>query len=229
MHRSIGFVPLLLALALFSGLGFAQAPSKNVPYLELNPPQPTETQGKVEVLEFFWYGCPHCYALEPVLNPWIQKLPREVSFRRVPAIFNEQWGVAGRVFYALEAINEEARVHSALFDAIHKEGLRITDESAMAAWLGKHGVDLEKYKAAYRSFGVETKLKRAQQMTQAYRLDGVPTLAVQGRYVLSASMLNDRQELLNATDQAIQIAMKQAGIASRPAAQAAKSAGKNTK
>ena len=222
--RAAGFMLLLACLPLAAS---AQAPAKSVPYQELNPPQPTEAQGKVEVIEFFWYGCPHCYALEPFINPWIQKLPREVSFRRVPAIFNDQWGVAGRVFYALEAINEEARVHSALFDAVHKENLRITDESAMAAWLGKKGVDVEKYKAAYRSFGVETKLKRALQMTQSYRIDGVPALAVQGRYILSASMINDRQELLDGTDQIIRQAMKQSGITPKPVAAApAKSAAK---
>lgn len=222
---------LILSCAWLPSAGLAQTPAKNVPYLELTPPQPTESQGRIEVVEFFWYGCPHCYALEPVINPWIQKLPSEVSFRRVPAIFNEQWGIAARVFYALEAINEEARVHTALFDAIHKEGLRITDESVMTGWLGKRGIDLEKYKAAYRSFGVESKLKRAQQMTQSYRIDGVPALAVQGRYVVSASMINDRQELLNATDQAIRLAMKQAGITPKSAAgaSAAKSAGKSNK
>ena len=185
----------------------AQAP-KTAPYIELTPPQPTESGDKVEVIEFFWYGCPHCYAFEPVLEPWSKKLSKDVVFRRVPAIFNDQWGVAARVFYALEAIGEQERLHRALFDAIHKDNLRITDESAMAAWLGKQKVDVEKYKAAYRSFTVETKLKRALQMTQAYRMDGVPALAVQGRYVLTAGMINDRQELLRATDIVIAEAIK---------------------
>ena len=144
-----------------------------------------------------------------MLEPWTKKLPKEVVFKRVPAIFNEQWGVAARVFYALEAINEQERVHRALFDAIHKESLRITDESAMTGWLSKHGVDAEKYKAAYRSFTVETKIKRAMQMTQAYRIDGVPALAVQGRYVMSASAIPDRQDLLKAVDRVIGDAIKQ--------------------
>lgn len=213
---------ILLTTAMLQ-LAQAQAPARNAPYLELNPPQPTESAGKIEVIEFFWYGCPHCYAFEPVLNPWIKKLPKDVVFRRVPAIFNEQWGVAARVFYTLEAIGEEARLHTALFDAIHKENLRITDESAMLAWAGKNGVDVEKYKAAYRSFGVESRLKRAQQMTNAYRIDGVPSMAVQGRYVLSASVISDRQELLNATDQAIRLAMKPSGAAAAKGGPAAKS------
>ena len=226
MHHLIRIACLMILIAVAPPIAYAQAPGKKVPYMEINPPQPTEAQGKVEVIEFFWYGCPHCYALEPVLNPWVKKLPKEASFRRVPAIFNEQWGVAARVFYTLEAIDEDARMHSPLFDAIHKENLRITDETAMTTWLAKKGVDVEKYKAAYRSFGVETKLKRALQMTQAYRIDGVPALAIQGRYVLSASMINDRQELLNATDQVIRSVMQQSGFGPAPAA-GAKSASRS--
>jgi thiol:disulfide interchange protein DsbA len=212
MSNLLRAIIVLLATASLQ-LALAQAPARNAPYLELNPPQPTEAGGKIEVIEFFWYGCPHCYAFEPVLNPWIKKLPKDVVFRRVPAIFNEQWGVAARVYYTLEALGETARLHTALFDAIHKDNLRITDESAMAAWLGKNGVNVDKYKAAYRSFGVETHLKRALQMTNAYRIDGVPAMAVQGRYVLSASVITDRQELLNATEQVIRMALKQSGSA----------------
>jgi thiol:disulfide interchange protein DsbA len=204
----------------------AQTPG-GLPYVELRPPQPTESQGKIEVIEFFWYGCPHCYAFEPVLNPWVKKLPGDVVFKRVPAIFNEQWGVAARVFYTLEAVGEEARVHTALFDAIHKEGLRITDESAMAAWLGKNKVDVEKYKAAYRSFGVESRIKRAQQMTEAYRIDGVPSLAVQGRFVISASNIPTPQGLLSATEQAIKNAKGSGAPAAKAAA--AKSGGAPSK
>ena len=205
--RMAGLV-MFTALSLGTISAQAQAP-KTAPYIELTPPQPTEAGGKVEVIEFFWFGCPHCYALEPLLEPWSKKLPKEVVFRRVPAIFNDQWGVAGRVFYTLEAIGEEERLHRALFDAIHKDNLRITDESAMAAWLAKQKVDVDKYKAAYNSFTVETKLTRALQMTQAYRFDGVPALAVQGRYVLSAGMINDRQDLLRATDRVIADSIKQ--------------------
>ena len=207
--RITGLVFGLLLAATLALPANAQGPAKGAPFLELNPPQPTGSTGKVEVIEFFWYGCPHCYALEPVLEPWTKKLPKEVVFKRVPAVFNEQWGVAARVFYSLEAINELERVHRALFDAVHKDNLRITDESAVAGWLGKHGVDAEKFKAAYRSFTVETKLKQAMQMTRAYRFDGVPALAVQGRYVMTASSIPDRQDLLKAVDRVIGEAIKQ--------------------
>ena len=204
------------SLGLVAGLGPVAFPSwaqggpvEGVNFIRLAKPAPVAVPaGKVEVVEFFWYGCPHCNALEPALEPWIKKLPADVVFRRVPVAFGAVHEAHQRLFYTLEAIGEQERLHRALFDAIHKDNLRITDESAMATWLGKQKVDVEKYKAAYRSFTVETKLKRALQMTQAYRMDGVPALAVQGRYVLTASMINDRQELLRATDIVIAEAIK---------------------
>jgi protein dithiol oxidoreductase (disulfide-forming) len=189
----------LLGLTAMGG-ALAQAPVKGTNYLELSPPQPTETSGKIEVIEFFWYGCPHCYALEPLIDPWMKKLPKDAVFKRVPAVFNEQWGVGARVYYALDAIGEEERVRAALFDAIHKENLRITSESAVEEWLGKKGVSIDKYKAAYKSFGVESRLRRATQMTQSYKIDGVPTFAVQGRFVISATLNNEPRQLLSVTD-----------------------------
>jgi thiol:disulfide interchange protein DsbA len=198
-------IVLAAAVLLMTGLAIlpvaqAQVPVKGQAYNELTPPQPTESAGKVEVIEFFWYGCPHCYALEPLIEPWAKKLPKDAVFKRVPAIFNEQWGVAARVYYALDALGEEERIRAALFDAIHKENLRITNESAMEEWLAKKGVSVEKYKAVYKSFAVETRVRRAAQMTQAYKIDGVPAFAVEGRYIATASQNSDRQRLLAVTD-----------------------------
>lgn len=213
MFKSILFAASLAIAALLplsaGAQGKAPAPAKGVNYVELNPVQPVDTAGKVEVIEFFWYGCPHCYNLEPLIDPWMKKLQKDTVFKRVPAIFNEQWGVAGRVYYTLESLGEEERVRRQLFDAIHKENLKITDESAMLAWVGKHGIDGEKYKAAYRSFTVETKLRRAAQMTQSFHLSGVPTFAVQGKYIAGAEMNGERQQLLDVTDFLIAEARKQ--------------------
>lgn len=215
MLKSLLFA-VSLAIATFTATLMPQsagaqgkAPAKGVNYVELNPAQPIDSPGKVEVIEFFWYGCPHCYALEPLIEPWMKKLPRDTVFKRVPAVFNEQWGVAARVYYALETLGDEERVRRQLFDAIHKDNLKITDESAMAGWVGKHGINAEKYKAAYRSFTVETKLRRATQMTQTFRLSGVPTFAVQGKYLIGAELNNDRQQLLDVTDFLIAESRKQ--------------------
>jgi len=192
-----------LATLLLCAAAVAQ-PTEGRDYVVLNPPQSVEAAGKVDVTEFFWYRCPHCYNLEPVLQGWVKKLPRDVQFRRVPAIFNEEWALDARVFFTLEATGDLARVHSGLFDAIHQQGgVRLKGDAYMkwvAEWLGKNGVDIAKYDAALRSFTVETKLKRAMQMTQAYKIDGVPAIGVQGRWVVNASMVGERQAMINVTE-----------------------------
>jgi thiol:disulfide interchange protein DsbA len=185
---------LLSALSglLFAIASFAQsAPVEGTDYVELRPPQAVETSGRVEVIEFFWYRCPHCYALEPDLEAWVKRLPRDVQFRRVPGILNDDWAVDARIFYALEAIGEVERVHRPLFNAIHQQGgVRLRGDvfaKWVAEWLAKQKVDMAKYDAALHSFSVESRMRRAAQMASAYRLEGVPTLAVQGRYLVLAS------------------------------------------
>ena len=195
-------------LSVFSGLFFAFAayaqgsPVEGVDYVELKPPQSVESTGKVEVLEFFWYRCPHCYALEPDLEAWAKRLPRDVQFKRIPGILNDDWAVDARIFYTLEAIGELERLHRPLFDAIHQQGgVRLRGDAFAkwtADWLAKQKVDMAKYDAALHSFTVESKLRRATQMGRAYRLDGVPALAVQGSYVVIAS--TSRKAMLNTTD-----------------------------
>jgi len=189
-------MPFRLLSALFGLLlafaSFAQsAPVEGTDYIELKPPQAVETSGKVEVIEFFWYRCPHCYALEPDLEVWVKRLPRDVQFRRVPGILNDDWAVDARIFYALEATGEVERVHRPLFNAIHQQGgVRLRGDvfaKWVADWLAKQKVDMVKYDAALHSFSVESRMRRAAQMASAYRLEGVPTLAVQGRYLVLAS------------------------------------------
>ena len=182
-------------LSLLTGLLIAFAahaqPVEGTDYVELKPPQPVDVTGKVEVIEFFWYRCPHCYALEPELEAWVKRLPRDVEFKRIPGILNEDWAIDARIFFALEAIGEVERVHRKLFDAIHKEGgVRLRGDTYakwVADWLAKQKVDMAKYNAALQSFTVESKLRRAAQMARSYRLDGVPALAVQGRYLVLAN------------------------------------------
>src|SRR6266705_836853 len=184
-------------LSAFSGLFLAFAacaqgsPVEGVDYIELKPPQAVESPGKVEVLKFFWYRCPHCYALEPDLEAWAKRFPRDVQVKRIPGILNDDWGIDARIFYTLEAIGELERLHRPLFDAIHQQGgARLRGEAFAkwtADWLAKQNVDTAKYDAAFHSFTVESKLRRAIQMGRGYRLEGVPTLTVQGRYLVIAS------------------------------------------
>lgn len=206
---------LLAALVVFFVAGVAQSqPTAGVEYRELATAQPTDAPGKIEVVEFFWYGCPHCYTFEPVIEPWVKKLPKDVQFRRIPAMFNDEWARGGRAYYALEAIGELERLHKPLFDAVHTGSrLRVADEVALTDWLGKNGVDTKKFAAAYRSFSVEGKLKRAQQLTQAYKIEGVPSMAVNGKYVVVTDKITSFEQLLSVTDYLIEKSRKPGGKA----------------
>jgi thiol:disulfide interchange protein DsbA len=146
-----------------------------------------ETTGKIEVLEFFWYGCIHCYNLEPKLDAWLTTLPKDVEFRRVPAIFNERWAHDATIFYAFEALGLLDKLHRAFFDAIHRDRLRTDRWPELSGWLEKRGVDLKKFEATLKSFGVQTKTRRAVGLTTAYKIDGTPAMAVHGRYTVPSS------------------------------------------
>jgi thiol:disulfide interchange protein DsbA len=201
---------VIVAGALIAASAFAQqAPAPGREYFELNPPQATDSPGRVEVIEFFWYRCPHCYSLEPLLEPWVKRLPKDTQFKRVPAIFNDDWAIDARIFYTLEAMGAVERLHRPLFEAIHQQGgVRLKGDAYAkwaAEWLSKQGVDMKKYDETYRSFTVTTRLRRASQMTQAYKFDGVPALAIQGRYVVNAS-----SSMLSVADHLIGQARKQA-------------------
>ncbi|HUO44130.1 MAG TPA: thiol:disulfide interchange protein DsbA/DsbL [Burkholderiales bacterium] len=159
-------------------------------YLPLTPPQPTEDSKKIEVIEFFWYGCPHCYHLEPSLNAWLRHKPADVEFRRVPAVLQSAWMPLTRTYYALVALGVADKYHSAIFEAIHKEGKRnlITDPNAIADWLATKGLDKQKFLDAYNSFAVNGRSQRAVDISGAYNIDGTPTLAINGKYLIAPHM-----------------------------------------
>jgi len=173
-------------------------------YNVLQPEQPVETSAKVEVVEFFWYGCPHCYKFEPLLEAWVPKLPADVAFRRTPAIFNDRWAHDAAIYYAFEALGLTDKLHRPLFDAIHRDRLRSGDSKAFAEWLRKNGVDPVRFEQTLKSFGVRTRVRRAKQLSVSYNLEGVPTLAVHGRYTIEAeegldAMLKTADKLIAAT------------------------------
>jgi thiol:disulfide interchange protein DsbA len=156
------------------------------------------------VVEFFWYGCIHCYNLEPQLEAWSKKLPPDVEFRRIPAVFSERWAHDAAIFYALEAMGQLDRLHKPLFDAIHKDRLRTDNPAALAEWLQRQKVDPKKFNDTLRSFGVQSKTRRAAQQTIAYKIDGTPAMAVHGRYVVSA-----QPNMLQAIDSLVDNVRKQ--------------------
>ncbi len=196
---------LMTLLALTLALSFA-APSTHAleagkDYAELSPKQPTSVKkGQIEVLEFFWYRCPHCFDLEPELNAWNSKKSKNAVLIRVPAILNEKWAPAARAYYALEAIGMSNKLHAEVFNAYHVQGMDLTPPETFFDWAVTKGVDRKKLANAYNSFAVDTKVMRAQQMTRDYKLTGVPAIAINGKYTTSAYMTGGHPALFKTMD-----------------------------
>lgn len=177
-------------------------------YTTLQNAVPVENPGKVEIAEFFWYGCIHCYNLEPVLHAWLPKLPADVYFRRIPAVFNERWAVDASIYYAFEALGVLDKLHMPFFDAIHKDRLKTDNPAALNEWLARNGVDPKKFETATKSFGVQSKVKRATQITAGARIDGTPALMVQGRYTISTEQGRSREGMLANAEKLIPVVRK---------------------
>jgi thiol:disulfide interchange protein DsbA len=172
-------------------------------YSTLQNALPVENPGKVEVVEFFWYGCIHCYNLEPALESWLPKLPADAYFRRIPAVFNERWGHDASIYYAFESLGLLEKLHRPFFDAIHKDRLKTDNPAALGEWLTKQGIDPRKFDATMKSFGVQSKTKRAAQITTGAQIDGTPALMVQGRYTISTEQGGSREGMLANAEQLI--------------------------
>ncbi len=157
-------------------------------YQRLANKVPGGAPGKIEVIEFFWYGCPHCYVFEPTIEAWAKQLPADVVYRKVHVAFRENVKIHQRLFFTLEAMGKEAQVRPAIFNAIHRGGQSLTDPKAMATFLAPLGVDSAKFMELYNSFTVQTKCQQAAKLQDSYNIDGVPTVAVGGRFLTSPSM-----------------------------------------
>jgi len=189
-----------LGLAIsFSGLSGAQSPKieEGFDYRILPTPQPLESKGKVEVIEFFWYGCPHCYDFEPELNTWLKRQPKDVIFRKVPVAFRDDFMPHSQLFYALEAMGKGDALNDKVMYAMHKENKRLMTENEIADWAASQGIDRNIFLATYRSFAVVSKARAARQMADAYRIDGVPTVVMQGRYVTSPSIAGTKAKAIS--------------------------------
>ncbi|HXF77224.1 MAG TPA: thiol:disulfide interchange protein DsbA/DsbL [Usitatibacter sp.] len=212
------FISRIAALLAFAALGaWAQA---GVPYVKLEPPQPTEGNGKIEVIEFFWYGCPHCYRLEPSLNAWLKTKPADVVFKRVHALPSGSWLAHAKIFYTLEAMNLVDSLHDKVFDAIHKDNKNLASPKVLDEWLTANGVDPAKYHEVEKSFSVDSKLKRANQLTVAYKVDGVPRVFVDGKLYTGPEFAGGEDKIMGAVDAMI-AAERKAGAGSHAAAAAA--------
>ena len=177
--------------ALFSALtvalpAFAQA------YTPITPPQPTEDPAKIEVLEFFSYGCPHCAEFNPVLAAWVAKQQGDVVIRKVPVTFGRAaWTGIAKLYYTLEVTGDLHRLEAEVFKAIHVERQNLFEEKALTEWAAKKGVDPKKFGETFNSFGVMSKVRRGDQMAQAYKIQGVPAIAVEGKFLVGGKDFNE--------------------------------------
>lgn len=164
-------------------------PQNGLDYRTLDKPQQTDSGKKIEVIEFFWYSCPHCNAFEPSLADWVKKQGDTIVFKRVPVAFRESFVPQQKLLYALEAMGKVEELHRKVFNAIHNERQSLDNEGAIADFIAKQGVDRKKFLEAYNSFGVQTKVRRVAQLQEAYKVDGVPLIAIDGRFEISPSIV----------------------------------------
>jgi len=184
-------------------------PQPGKDYVVLSQRQPVAAPaGKIEVVEFFWYGCPHCYRFDPTLEAWLKKIPADVAFRRVHVAFAPPYQPHQKLFYALEAMGREPEVHAKVFNAIHQERLPLNTPEAIADFLAKFGFEKSKFLEVYNSFGVATKCQQASKLGEGYKIDGVPTLGVHGRFWTSGSLTSNMERALAVTDHLIGLARK---------------------
>lgn len=175
---------LLVFVVLFSAQVYSE-PVAGKDYKVLGTAQPTQSGNKVEVLEFFFYGCSHCFHLHPELTAWEKKMPKDVDLVLVPTIFNTSWEPMAYTYYALEVLGQNHKLHNDLYDAWNVKNTDLSDESKITAFVSKYGVDSKKFSDAYHSFGVQSKVMRSKQITQSYRISGTPTIIVDGRYLIT--------------------------------------------
>jgi len=190
------------ALALVAGGASAElVQGKN--YDRIKNPQPTESGKKIEVLEFFSYGCPHCAELEPILDAWLAKLPPDVDFHRVPVAFQDRWVPLGKIYYTLDVMDEERKLSPDVFQAIHQRGIPMWNDKAMLDWAASKGLDRKKFEDTFNSFAIQGKMNRARQLAQAYNIQSVPTVVIDGKFVTSSDRVGTHAAMPAAIDELI--------------------------
>ncbi|WP_010488026.1 thiol:disulfide interchange protein DsbA/DsbL [Pseudomonas sp. S9] len=201
--RNLILSAALVTASLFGVAAHAEPIEAGKQYVELSNPVPVSKPGKIEVVELFWYGCPHCYQFESTINPWIKQLPDDVNFVRVPAMFGGVLNVHCQLFITLESMGVEHQVHSSVFDAIHNQGKKLATPEEMADYLAGLGVDREEFLKTYNSFGVKSQMEKDKKLAMAYQISGVPTMIVNGKYRFDISSSGGPQQALEVADHLI--------------------------
>lgn len=208
----VTLVALLLGAVSLSAPALA-ALQEGKEYTLVNPPLATETGKNVEVVEYFWYGCPHCYALESTMVEYARLLPKDATFRRVPGILRDSWAQGAKIYYTLEVLGLLGKLHQEAFDAIHRDKINLDDENTLFDWAAKHGVDRKKFVDAYNSFAVQSKVLKAKQISRMSGITGVPTVIVDGKYLITVAMAGSPGKFVKDLDELVAMARR-----NRPAA-----------
>lgn len=199
---------LLLSLLAFSGLNFAAGKG----YKDLAAIQPVQDPAKVEIIEFFWYGCPHCYQFEPQIEKWHETLPDNVNFIRQPAVFSKVWGQHAKAYFTAEVLDVVDKVHGDLFHAIQVKKQKLTSEEDLADFFVAHGVDKAAFHDAYNSFIVDTKMRQAKSMGPRYGLSGVPAIVVNGKYLVNGKSAGPYGGMIKVINELIAEESKKIGV-----------------
>jgi thiol:disulfide interchange protein DsbA len=191
----------LLFLLIVPTLGLAaEAPKAGEGYELVNPPHPTDDPSKIEVLEFFWYGCPHCYHFEPYVKAWLKTKPANVVFIRQPAVFNPHWAAHAKAFFTAEALGVLDKMHDDFYDAIQNKKETLESEADLAKFFAAHGVKEDDFHKAYKSFAVDAKMRQAETLAPSYGIDGTPTLIVNGKYRVAAGKVKGFDKMIELTN-----------------------------
>lgn len=199
----------ITALLLLFGISLTSIPAIGAEFIEgkhytiLTNPQPTESNGKIEVLEFFWYGCPHCDKLHPHIKTWLKNKPEDVNFQYVPTIFRPNWVPGAKIFYTIEAMQAIEPLHDRVYDAIHRDKIDLNKEPVLFNWVEQQGMDREKFEKIYHSFMVQNKVARSTQMSRQYQLTGTPSIVVAGKYLTSGSMSGSPENTIKILEELI--------------------------
>ena len=211
--RSLQTFVSALGLLIFSAMAFA-APVAGKDYLEIKPAQPTDSGNKIEVVEVFSYMCSHCNDFEPKISAWVKQLPADAQFRRMPVVFGRpSWEMLARSYYALEALGEIEKMHPKIFAAIHDENVILQQRDVLVDWMEKQGIDRKKFGGAYDSFSISGKIQRSNQRAQAYGISGVPSLVIDGRYMISTTQSGNYENMLKIADELVKLARTMKGAA----------------
>jgi thiol:disulfide interchange protein DsbA len=195
-------------LAAFSAGALAQLPTKGQ-FSSVNPPQPVKSGPRIEIIEFFYYGCPICYELQPHMSRWLIGAPNYIALRRVPALSTEGWETFARLYYTLEAMGHVQRLHWPVYDNFHFDGVQLNQEKVMLDWVSRNGIDRDKFSAAYNSAEIKAKLDETRNLMKAYDVRAVPTIIVDGKYMSSARMAGGTRQLMQVVDELVKQARKE--------------------